>query len=975
MARSRLAVSISLAAAMTMGTGVGSVYAQEEEGGSALEEITITGTRIRRDDFSSANPSTVMGGDFLDNLGIVNLGDALQSLPSNVGNTTSTTNSNSNFFSGNNIANLRGLNPFFGSRTLTLVDSRRHVPTNQADSVDLNFIPTILIERFETVTGGASASYGSGAISGVNNIIMNRSLEGGKIQVDFGQTGEGDGDDFHYGLAYGLDVGDRGHFVIGYEAQDSDRIGNCSLVRDWCSSNSSIQTNNDYLNNSDPRYVLKTNVRQQDTYKAGGIPSKLLRFNDDGTDGTIPYVRGNEFNQGGDGRGQYEETNIRSNIDRQSLYAMFDYEISDSLNLYAEASWGESLTGTPQQSTANNQLLWGDNAYLLQLGDKNPCAGDFLCFFNRDLVGMQGHNPRNRNDSEAQRFAIGLEGVFGETTWTWDVYYQYGESDKLQAVYGNLHAEAWNFARDAVFSVPGDMTSEIVCRVDRDGMNPNSLVDPRIAEGCVPMNLLGINNISPAAYDYAFGQLVETTNVRQDVVEGVASGEVWEGFGAGPVQAAIGASWRLEELLNLSDPSQPDHIRTDYLIQYGESFGGEVEVLEYFAELDVPLTEDLNIRGAIRRSDYTNTAGFNTGIDGNEFDYGITTWKIDGTWQATDWLALRGSRSRDIRAPNFRELYYEQIIPAGSPFGYCSNEWTGNLNVGIFSFTGDPCTVNLKGGLSLEPETGDTTTFGVVLTPDNFNVRLAADFFQIKIADGINAASTDLTLTGCFQGQDPFFCSSISGTLIDPNNPVGGFSVINEVRPEAFNFAQYKVEGVDFSADWLGTYDFGTISLRLLASRMLHQIVTPSASNPSLTEDLAGVVGNGNPLFVNYASAPDWTANLTGTYSNGPITVTMQTRWIAEGKIRGDRTGPEDSGYTDKLADSIYSNRIGDYFISSLNGSYSFDAFGSEMSVFASINNLFDRDPPVIGAGTGGANPVFYDTIGRNFRVGLRADF
>jgi iron complex outermembrane recepter protein len=970
-AKNKLALSV--AALMAFGAGVTNVsYAQDEEEETALEEITVTGSRIRRDDFNNAQPTTVIDSDFMSNLGIVNLGDALATLPSNVGNTTPATNSNSNFYSGNNIANLRGLNPFFGSRTLTLVDSRRHVPTNQSDSVDLNFIPTILIERFETVTGGASASYGSGAISGVNNIIMNRSLDGGKVQVDFGQTAQGDGDDTHIGLAWGMDVGEAGHFVIGYESQDSDEIGHCALDRDWCAPNYDEVNNSGYATNSDPQYIIVEGVQQQNQHFNGVIPSLGLKFNDAGT-GTEPFSQGGQYNIGGEGKGLYDETNLRSNIDKEVLFMAFDYQFSDDLGFFAEASFGEVKTGTEQFSNTNNMFIRADNAYFQQLGANNPIGGAPFVFMNKDW-GPQ-NNTYNKNEAEVSRYALGFNGRFGDSTWTWDAYFETGESDKLQVVHGNSHQVAFGLATDAVFAIDGDPNSGIVCRVTRDGVPANASYDPRIAENCAPVNPIGANGLSAEGYAYAFGQLDEQTNIKQDVWEAVASGEVWEGFGAGPIQAALGISLRNEELLNISDPSQPDHIRTDYLIQYGESFGGDVEVLEYFVELDVPITEDLSVRAAARRSDYTNTAGFNTGIEGKEFDYGITTWKVDGTWQATDWLAFRGSKSHDIRAPNFRELYYEQIIPAGSPFGYCTNEWTGNINNGIFSFTGDPCEVNLKGGLSLKPESGDTITAGIVLTPDQFNVRFAVDFFSIEIEDGINAADTNLTLDACFRGKDPFFCSSIDGTLIDPNDPVGGFSVITGVHPEAFNFAVYDVEGVDISADWIGEYDFGTVSLRFLASHMKHQIVTPSASNPTLTQDLAGITGNASGLFANYAPAPDWSANVTGTFSNGPLTATLQSRYIADGKVANNRIGPEDAGYSDTLPNSRFTNRVGGYVNWTLSGSYNFTVADTELSVFGTVNNLFDRDPPIIGNGTGGTNPVFFDTIGRQYRVGLRASF
>ncbi|HEV7714308.1 MAG TPA: Plug domain-containing protein, partial [Steroidobacteraceae bacterium] len=192
------ALALAGAASMASAQDASSPAPDASAGPVSVEEITVTGSRIRRTtDFDTANPTTVVDADYLQKLGIVNVGDAVKQLPSNISNNTPTTTGNANFFIGSTIANLRGLNPFFGSRTLNLVNNRRFVPTNQGDGVDLNFIPSIMIDRIDIVTGGASAAYGSGAISGVNNIFLSRKLEGGKAEVDFAQTGESDGDDKH----------------------------------------------------------------------------------------------------------------------------------------------------------------------------------------------------------------------------------------------------------------------------------------------------------------------------------------------------------------------------------------------------------------------------------------------------------------------------------------------------------------------------------------------------------------------------------------------------------------------------------------------------------------------------------------------------------------------------------------------------------------------------------------------------------
>lgn len=980
--RTKLAWSIAAAISLSAGVANMAYAAEEAEAATVLEEVTVTGSRIRRDDFSNPQPTTVVGGDMLENLGIVNLGDAMASLPSNVGNNTPTANPGGNFFNGANIANLRGLNPFFGSRTLTLVDSRRHVPTNQGDGVDLNFIPSILIDRMEVVTGGASASYGSGAIGGVTNILLDRDLEGGKVQVDFGTTAESDGDDVHYGLAWGTAIGDSSHFVVGYEAQDMDPILSCATARDWCAEGVAIQNNASYATDALPQFVIRNNSRTNNMNKVGMFPIAGTTFTDATGTALRPFVSANALNQGGEGRHVYEYTSLRSNVDRETLFATFTHDFNEDLGMFIEASVGSVETYSPQGSL---DLFFGqlafDNYYLNKLPVK-PFLCDFPgapCFINKDFTGQA--KTANETTTDLQRWAIGFNGAFGDTTWTWDAYYQTGESDRDQNVLDNRHARAFDFALDAVPTIPGNYNSAPICRITRDGAaaypagNPLALVDRRIATGCQPMNIFGTSNMSPAAFNYAFGRLLESTVVEQDIIEVVASGEIFDGFGAGAVRAAFGASWRDESIANIADTTQPDWQRTDYLIQYGESFAGDVEVVEYFTEIDVPVTDKINVVGALRRSDYTNTGGLGTGrAQGKSSDVGITTWKVNANWEINDLISLRGSQSRDVRAPNFRELYYGQVIPAGPAFGFCSNPWTGNINLGFFTNTGDACIYDLHGGLGLKPEEADTTTVGFILTPQGWDVRFAADWYEIEITDAITPANIQLVIDGCFV-KNAEMCSLMTGTLINPAVPTSGFSDIAKVSPEARNFRGYKSAGVDLTADWVGEFDFGTISTRLIASRVLEQTIQPTEANPSLVRDIAGVVGATNGFLADWASAPDWTAQLITSLVHGPYTITTQARWVKEGDVYADRFGPDDSNYNDNRANSIEDNALPNYIVWSLNGSYDFNVAGTEMNVFGTINNLLDKDPPISGVGVGGTSSIFYDTLGRSYRIGLRATF
>jgi iron complex outermembrane receptor protein len=213
--------------------------ASSSAGGTvSLEEVTVTGSRIKRTtDFNTPTPTTVIDSATMESLGLVNVGQAATFAPSNVSTFTPANTGNSNFFTGSYIADLRGLNPYFGSRTLVLLDGQRVVNSNQGDSFDLNLVPQVLVSRIDTVTGGASAAYGSGAIAGVVNVILDNKLEGGKLTGDFYQTSQSDGRDRHFGAAYGHGLFDnRVHLLIGGEYENSDAVG-CEFARSWCATN------------------------------------------------------------------------------------------------------------------------------------------------------------------------------------------------------------------------------------------------------------------------------------------------------------------------------------------------------------------------------------------------------------------------------------------------------------------------------------------------------------------------------------------------------------------------------------------------------------------------------------------------------------------------------------------------------------------------------------------------------------------
>lgn len=987
---------------------IGAAYAQNAD----LEEITVTGSRIRQSqDFVSPNPVNTVSVEYMQNLGIVNIADAITQMPANLSSFTPNTTGTGNFFVGSTVTNLRGLNPFFGTRTLTLIDTRRHVPTSQGGSVDMNFIPSILIERMETVTGGGSAAYGSEAIAGVVNVIMNTRLDGIKAEADYAETGEGDGSEYHAGLAFGTDLFDgRAHLVAGGEYQKMEPIESCYHARDWCRESWGIAQNNTGVpgaaavrpgtdpnlpngrppawnpqDDSQPQYIVARNVRFPQVNYNGVFWNRGLQSNAAGN-GTQPFEQGTFGSQflapnaiGGDGRSLYDGVSLRPEVERYATFAHLSFKLTESINAFAEGSYGRVEAINRQNSlNANVVCIQPDNAYLLanpglaagfaaSQGNGVPYCGATAAAVNKDFSNQV--DTYNDTGTSAKRFAVGADGPIAGS-WTWDAYYQYGQSKRTQLVNDNRHLQRFTFAADAVL----DSTGQIVCRSTRDGStNP-------LAAGCQPLNMFGANTLSDAAYDYAFGFLREDLTYDQSVLAGTVGGDAWEGIGAGALKLAAGLEYRREKGINLAADEVPELERKDYLIQFGDSFGGKVEVTEAFLETNLPLLRDapaarlLEINAAARQSRYKNTAvlGPDKGVS-REHD--MTTWKVAGTWEPLQWLRLRGSQSRDLRAAGFRELYYAQYISPGGTFGFASpNPWTGAR---------DATALDLRGNVDLEPEKADTTTVGFVLSPGGWasGLQFAADYYRIEVEDGITPASTPLILDTCFAG-DAEACSNIQGT---PNG-TGGFSDITTIVAGAYNARTYKATGIDFTAHYRTPLGPGNLSMQLLATRSLEIIVAP---NDTQVIDIAGQTGPTSGFLADWQSSPDWLANFVVTYSTGPFTGTVQTRFTSAGKLDGFRVSPEDPGYA-FLVDNNYSspsgnqtspssinrNRVPSHVTFNLSGSYDFEMRDADsMQVYALVTNVLDRDPPVAPTGVGGTNATFFDTLGRSYRVGVRMQF
>ncbi|MGH8259693.1 MAG: TonB-dependent receptor domain-containing protein, partial [Steroidobacteraceae bacterium] len=641
-----------------------------------------------------------------------------------------------------------------------------------------------------------------------------------------------------------------------------------------------------------------------------------------------------------------------------------------------------------------------DNAYVQGIAGLAAAVDPTGAYINKDWTSqLQSYSQFSSN---VRRATFGLDGQIGDSSWTWDANYEYGLTHHDQMLANNLHLYEADMALDSVV-----VNGQPECRVTADGFagataaNPfggYAGADPSLAQGCVPINPFGNQPLSDAQKAYVFGNLVENLRYEQTDANINASGDYFSGVGAGPFSAAVGYEFRQELGSNIDNPGVPAAVAGDYLTQFGTSFGGIVTVHEGYLETDIPLLKDkpgahlLEFDVAGRESRYDNRAlfGINTstpGVQGNDYIHNLTTWKASGIWEPVDGFRIRASQSRDARAANFRELYYGQVIGAGGIFGYCGPGGT---------FT-DPCTWNLEGNVNLKPETSDTTTAGIVLTPRDLlpGFQFSADWFHIKINNAIEQANPTLVLQGCKNGIAEY-CNEIAfnpGTGGAAAYQAGAYN-IQAITPSSYNGAFYDVRGVDFSLNYIADLgNYGTINTRLLTTWMDQQTFancTVKGVAACQTYSLLGQTGTGNTFLNDYTPDARWRGSLMVTWAQGPLSITPSMSFVSHGIMDYLGVTPSDPQYAQALANPALglhpmpTNYVPSYFLFNLNGTYTFQqAALNGLQLFVQVNNIFNKTPPFTGGATafgpsnayGGTNPIFFDTLGLAYRVGFRLSF
>lgn len=940
------ASAISLQLAITGPAGAQSATASSTAE-PELVEVIITGSRIIQNGNDAPTPVTVVGSEQLQNAAPASMADALAQIPqfrssSRPGSFLNSQNSTGAFL------NLRGLG---ASRTLVLMDGRRTPPTTSEGRTDINTYPQLLMKRVDIVTGGASAAYGSDAVSGVVNFILDTTMDGIKGEVEGGISSRHDDRSQRYGLAFGHGfASDRGHFVGSVEYYNSAGILNDS-GRAWAQQHYDIIPNPNYPNDGRPANLWRANVTGAQFSEGGLISAGPLR----GTQflpGSVPapFEFGSEVSGGtmvGGGGVWSPRSSFTTPIKTLSTFGHLSFDVTSDFSTFVEfgtSKTSSAFTGSmPNWSGTTAFTIFNDNAYL-PTSIKTQMATAKITSFGLGRLSNDWDGPHATSDTRTARAAVGFAYKF-ENSWTLDGSIDTGLTT---ADLGNTNAVNQTKLFDAVDAVVNSANGQVVCR--------STLTDPQHV--CVPINILGAGSASPTAFAYITGDRAwSKTKIRQTAAALSARGEAGATW-AGPIQLGGGFDYRRMSAGQTADEGSSGLVQQFPgerglpaslvgklgVYQTGNQFSLPTvnqAVSEAYVETLVPLAKEkalaqkLDLNAAYRYARY-DTSG------------GVRSWKVGLTWQPIDSIRLRGTRSRDVRAPTLNDLY----SPTTGSLGTIRDPVTGANN---------PIPGYTSGNPNLKPELANTTTVGVVLQPGFApGLSVSVDYYDIKMVGAIGNLNRLTILQQCAAGAT-YYCQFIDRL---PN----GTLVSTTVSPQNLN--ELHNNGIDAEINYrttLETFNLpGELRLRGLVTRLDHlSTIDPFGG----TNDQAGVNGGET------VGTPRWQGGASVTYILNDFTLFAQERFIGGGRYSNNYVVGGTS------ASSIDFMNVGGRNYTDLTLKYRFKVQASSFEAFMTVNNLSDTDPPPSPTRVGtpvsilGTNPTLYDVVGRYFTAGLHFKF
>lgn len=925
--------------------------------------IVVTGTRIASG-FDAPTPVSVLGADRLAERGAGNIGDALNELPAFRSTQTpaSTGLSAAAGYIGGRILDLRGLGSV---RTLTLVDGKRFVPSTTQATVDTNMIPSILLQRAEVVTGGASAVYGSDAVSGVVNLLLDKKLTGYRFNAQAGISKYGDASTRQIGVAGGWALADNAHLILGGEYEANDGVEACR-VREWCRDGfinwgrnpgqAGLPANN-ILGNVHPWSASYNGVTTPPSSAYAGRAVPALRpidgitFGRDGTPRRFQFgsLVNSLYQVGGesDGPGEniYFDFPIVSPTERYNAMAHVTWEPTPALTLELSGNYGHSEGRHRAVAYRNTALtIRSDNAFLPRSADPTLdiptiLAASGLTSFTLgkgfDDIGPGQLQVRNTVIRAVAQARYDLGGG-----WKADAYYQFGRNKFRSDLTGGTVTSRLLNAIDAV-SVGGTPT----CRINADASTAND--DP----ACVPLNPFGYANgpTFAGAKAYVTANGYQTNITTEHVVAANVTGSLFD-LPGGPLGVAVGGEYRNDAVKGDADALSRGN---RFFTGGGSLISGRIAVTEGYGEIEAPILrnvsffDELALNGAIRRTHYNRSSDFFPSSS-----LSVTTWKIGGTWAPIEALRFRATRSRDIRAPNVSELFGPTTLAQG----ILTDPARGGVQ------TVAPITQGSNP--NLQPEKANTFTVGAVIQPRGGflgRFRASVDYYRIEIKDAISTLGQQNIVTRCFQG-DPLSCSLVTRD---------GSGAITNIVDTQQNVNKLIARGVDIELSYrqpLGGE--ASLNTRVLASNVI-DLITVDAVGPT---ERAGQTGlrAGTPPGI-----PDWTIDGLVTLDLADrFSFSTHVRWINKGFYNAAFIGPDQAGYVITGPNSSNTNSVPSKTYVDLVATFKVRQQGTQkFDVFFGVDNLFDTDPPRVPGANGSGNNVLFNPVGQSFKAGVRGTF
>jgi outer membrane receptor protein involved in Fe transport len=994
----------------------GPSVSRPEQADLLSDPIVVTGTRIHATGTveasapasRSTSPIVSVSGDWLRDSGETSIGEVLNRLPPLRSTLTRSNSSLLDTGAGLSMLDLRGLGL---NRTLVLQNGRRHIAGSALSSaVDVSTIPAGLIERVDIVTGGSSAIYGSDAVAGVVNFILKRDFEGLKLNVQRGTSSHGDAGQGYVDVVAGTNFADdRGNIAANVEIAHSD---------DWHASDRkyyremSVIQFRDFDGPSDqngsdgiPDRVVVNDVRGFSISNGGTFVSRRP-----GSDGYLPsYIfqpNGQLALQTGVRTGPQPVSSFiggnGSNLREGDLFSMapdtkrYSFDIlahlalSDAFEPFVEAKYVRIFSSSGSFGSFFSNGAWGareayrtDNPFLqpeardlirdeLALGPGKD--GEF--FFHRNFAELGPVAQHNRRDT--YRLVSGIRGRFG-SNWYYEATANLARADSRTRFSGNVNVQRFLLAIDAVRD---PLTGEIVCRsrdypaarLPFEGAADAGYAQSHLARDvaeCVPLNPFGEGNISSAARDYILEEgATSRSRVTQTVLNAYVTGDSrdWFELPAGPVELVAGAEYRRETSKDVQDDVLRAGLTHATALPPFEP--GIFSTKEIFGELrapllkDVPLFDELTLSAAGRLADYRGNVGT------------VFAWNVGGQWVPTRGLRLRINRSTAIRAPNLVEANQPlgQNFSTTTIFDPCSMQSIGSgsstrkancLADGVpegFDFVFSTSFPYLAGGNSdLREEHSDSLTFGAILQPARLaGFSLSLDYYRIGVDDVISTPDVQTVLDACYDAPslDNAFCRLFDrhrGPGPGPGGESPGQIVNNSLHLQPFNFAAFKVSGLDVGVSYgAGVGGFGRFDAKLLYSLALR-------NDAFLDFDDAGRADQQLLELGNPRHALNWDIKLT----RGIVSIEHQLRFFSRMSVDSIENIRSVQGRPPENEDA-FSPRFFD--------SRTYHNIRVELSplrhaeLYFGIDNLTDQLPPPTL--TGVDRGAIYDNVGRFFYAG-----